>query len=426
MSKVRELAVALAATVMLASVPAETASLSASQPGEVLYVGALTSGTSRGIYAYRFDPASGSAVFLGLAAVISNPSFLIASRDGRFLYAVSEGNAAAGKQGNTVSAFRIDSETSQLVLINKVPSEGIGPCDLAVDRRGRVLLVANCGSGSVALLPILPDGSLGDAAAMVQHHGSSLNPARQKGPHAHGLAVSPDDRFVLAADLGTDQILLHPMNPSRRTLTAGDFQAPVVPGGGVRHIAFDPKGRFLYAIDELDSAITVFRYSRGTLRKIQTLSAMPPGAPPGRGGSEVETDRSGRFLYASVRGDRNIVRVFSIDAQSGRLTPVQSISSEGKMPRHFALDPSQSWLAVANQNSHSIAWLRRDRDSGRLQSGPAPSREVDSPACIAFAAPRGKRKRAAGCRRGRAGTVDMRGFAKLSYRIIVLHIERVL
>jgi 6-phosphogluconolactonase len=351
---------------------------------ELVYVGTGTSGTSRGIYAYRFDPASGHASFLGLEAATPNPTFLTVAREWQTLYAVNENGKAAGGDGNTVSAFRINRHTGRLKFLNKVPSAGDGPCDLALAHTAHFLLVSNCGSGSVALLPLLPDGSLARAASVVQHHGSSMNSRRQSGPHAHGLAISLDDRFAFVADLGIDKIFVHPIDPRKASISAATEAVLVTGGGGVRHLTLDPDGRFLYSIDELDSALAVFRYVRGRIHKIFIQHALPAGAPPQRGGSELAIDSSGRFLYASVRGDQNNIAVFSIDPHNGIPHPIDFISSEGIMPRHFALDLTGSWLAVANQKSHSIVWLRRDPATGRLRSIGDRSGQLDSPMCVAF------------------------------------------
>lgn len=351
---------------------------------ELVYVGTGTSGTSRGIYAYRFDPATGDATFLGLEAATPNPTFLVVDREGRTLYAVNEEGRDAGPEGNTVSAFRIDSQSGHLKFLNQVSSAGIGPCDLALAHHARFLLVSNCGSGSVALLPILSDGSLAPATSVVQHHGSSVNPQRQSGPHAHGLAVSLDERFAFVADLGLDKVFVYPIDPQKPGLSAASESVLVVPGGGVRHLALGPDGRFLYSIDELDSALSVFRCARGRIKKTYTEFALPSGAPPQRGGAELAFDSSGRYLYASIRGSQNEIAVFSIDPRTGFPHPFEFISTEGIMPRHFALDLSGSWLAVANQKSHSIVWLRRDRTNGRLRSTRNRSNQLDLPMCIAF------------------------------------------
>jgi len=342
----------------------------------LVFVGTLGS-SLRGIYAYRFNAATGAATFLGLAVETPNPSFIAVSPDQHTLYAVNE-----IPDGN-VSAFRIGPE-GKLALIDFVPSGGANPCDLALDRKGTVLLVANCSGGSVALLPIRKDGGLAEPTAVVQHHGSGVDPVRQKGPYAHGVAITPDGDFAAVADYGLDKIFVHPLDVQRQTLREGDSFAGVVLGGAVRHIAFTPNGKFLYAIDEFDSALTVFRYSHGALRKLETLSALLPAATVKRGGSEITVDPSGRYLYVSIRGEENKIAVFAIDRLTGHPSPIQFISSGGIMPRHFALSPDGSWLAVANQNSHSIVWMRRDAQSGKLASNAQQSEQVNSPTCVVF------------------------------------------
>lgn len=343
---------------------------------DLVYVGTM-GGSARGIYAFRFNTTTGAGTFLGMAAETQNPSFLVVSHDQRSLYAVNE------LRDGKVSAFHIGTD-GKLALIDSVPSGGANPCDLTLDRKDTVLLVANCAGGSVALLPIRRDGGLAPPTAVVQHHGSGVDPVRHKGPYAHGVAITPDDDFAAVADFGLDKIFLHPLDVRRHTLSEGDSSASVVPGGAVRHLAFTPNGRFLYAIDELDSALTVFRYNDGKLRKIETLSALPPGATVKRGGSEITVDRSGRFLYVSIRGEENKIAVFALDQHSGHPSPAQFVSSGGIMPRHFALSPDGSWLAVANQNSHSIVWMRRDALSGTLAANAQQSEQVNSPTCIVF------------------------------------------
>ena len=346
----------------------------------LVYVGTL-GGSSRGIYAYRFNATTGTATFLGLAAETPSPSFLVASHTRRVLYAANE---IRDQQGSgRVSAFRIDPE-GKLVLIDSVSSGGANPCALALDHQGTALLVANCTGGSVALLPLRPDGGVVETASIVQHHGTGTDPVRQKGPYAHGVAITPDGDFAAVADFGLDRIFLHPLDVHRRTLREGDSFVSVVPGGAVRHLAFTPNGRFLYAIDEFDTALTVFRYTHGKLSKIETLSALPPDATVKRGGSEIAVDPSGRFLYISIRDEENKIAVFMLDQRTGHPSPVEFVSSDGIMPRHFALSPDGSWVAVANQNSDSVVWMRRDVRSGKLTEPLQHTGQVPSPTCIVF------------------------------------------
>src|SRR5262245_4907957 len=243
-----------------------------------VYIGTYTRETSKGIYAYRFHPADGKLTSLGLATETTNPSFLAIHPNGRFVYSVSEVDSRDGEKAGAVSAFRIEPQTGKLTLLNTVSSKGSGPCHVLVDKTGKNVLVANYGSGSVASLPVKSDGSLGEASAFVQHQGSSVNPQRQQGPHAHSVNLSADNRFMIATDLGLDQAVVYRFDAAKGTLTPNDPPfAKVNPGAGPRHFAFDPKNRYAYTINEIQSTVTGFRYdrSRGALEEIQTISTLP-------------------------------------------------------------------------------------------------------------------------------------------------------
>jgi 6-phosphogluconolactonase len=351
-----------------------------------MFVGTYTGGEAQGIYGYRFQPATGHLISLGLVATTPNPSFLAVHPSGASLYAVNE-SQGAGEAGDTVSAFAIDRITGTLRFLNKVPSRGSGPCHLSIDRTGANLLVANYSSGSVAVFPIRKDGRLGAASASVGHHGSSVDPERQLGPHAHFISVAPDNRFALAADLGLDQVLVYRFDPVRGSLTPNDPPfARLSPGAGPRHLAFHPSGRFVFVINELVSTLSVFAFNaaRGTLRESSTVSTLPESEGGGSRAAEVAVDRTGRFLYASNRGHDSIA-VFGFDPRHGTLTPVEYISTQGRTPRHFALDPTGSYLVAANQNSSSAVLFRIDPKTGRLSATGDVLKDAGSPVCIVFA-----------------------------------------
>jgi len=216
----------------------------------LVYAGTYTRGVSRGIYAYRFDTRTGKMRALGLEAEVSNPSFLIEHPDHRFLYAVSED--AIGM----VSAYLIDPKSGKLALVNRVPSKGDGPCHLALDGEGRWLAVANYGSGSVAVLPLRKDGGMGEAAAFMQQTGTGVDPRRQAGPHAHAVLFSPDNRYLLVADLGADRIFVYRFDAETGALRPADTPSvAVTPGSGVRHLVFHPNGKVLYAVNELANSV---------------------------------------------------------------------------------------------------------------------------------------------------------------------------
>ncbi len=352
---------------------------------EFLYVGTYTGAGSQGIYAYRFDPGTGRASPVGLVAATENPSFIAVDPKGRFLYAVNELETFRGKPSGAVSVFAIDRETGRLTLRQQVSSLGAGPAHLSLDRSGRFLLVANYNGGSVAVFPIGEDGRLGPRTAFVQNAGSSVNPERQSGPHAHFVQATPDNRFAITADLGLDQLLIHRFDAGTGSLApATPAFATVAPGAGPRHIAFAPSGKILYVVNELASTVTVFAFEpdAGTLRAIQSLPTLPRGFAGTNTAAEIAVDARGRFLYVSNRGHDSIA-VFAIAPGQGTLTPLEHVPSGGRTPRHLALDPTGRWLFAANQGSDSVTLFRVDRKTGRLRPAGRPL-SVTSPVCVQF------------------------------------------
>jgi 6-phosphogluconolactonase len=350
----------------------------------IFYVGTYTDHGSKGIYAYRFDSATGESASLGLAAESTAPSFLAIAPSGRFLYAVNEISQFNGQPTGAVSAFAIQPTTAKLTLLNQVPSRGEGPAHIALDRGGKYALVSNYDRGSIAVFPLLQDGRLGEATASVQHKGSSVNKERQEGPHAHAAAFSPDNRFVIVADLGLDQLLVYGFDAARGTLDSDPQIVRAVPGAGPRHLVFDAAGRHLYVINEMQSSVVAYGYdaANGTLSELQILSALPKGFPRTSEAAEIEMHSSGRFLFASNRGDDSIA-VFAINSKDGTLTPVEIDSTGGKTPRNFVLDPTGVWLLAANQDSDEIVVFRVDPSTGHLtRSGP--ELHVPSPVCVRF------------------------------------------
>jgi len=353
----------------------------------LMYVGTYTGEKSKGIYAWRFQPASGKLTALGLAGETVSPSFLAVHPNRRFLYAVSEIGNYEGQRSGAVSAFSIDPATGRLSLLNKAPTRGGAPCHLNVDKTGKTLLLANYSGGSVAAFPLRGDGGLGEASAFIQHTGSSTDPKRQQGPHAHSINLSPDNRFAVAADLGLDQVLVYRFDPAAGSLTPHDPPfAKVNPGAGPRHFAFHPGGKFAYVINEMQSTVTAFAYdtARGALREFQTITTLPKDFQGVNHTAEVQVHPSGKFLYGSNRGHDSIA-VFSIDQAMGTLTPIEQVSTQGKVPRNFGIDPTGGYLFAANQRSDSIVVFRIDATSGRLTPA-GETLEVGSPVCVKFVA----------------------------------------
>jgi 6-phosphogluconolactonase len=352
-----------------------------------VYFGTYTGPKSKGIYRSTFDPADGKLGAPELASTLANPSFLAVHPSRALLYAACEVSDFGGKNAGAVSALAIQPGSGKLTLLNRQSSQGPGPCHVSVDRGGRFVLVANYGGGSIACLPIQSYGRLGAATSVVQHQGSGPNRRRQEGPHAHQILADPEGNFIFVPDLGLDKILVYRLDRSAGTLLINDPPSgATAPGAGPRHLAFLPDSRFAYAIDELDSTVTVFRYvaARGSLQALQSVSTLPPGFHGQNHPAEVAVHPSGKFLYASNRGHDSIA-IFSIDAASGKLRPIGHQPTLGKEPRHFGIDPSGKYLLAANQNSDNVVVFRIDAATGLLHPT-GQSLAVPSPVCIVWAA----------------------------------------
>jgi 6-phosphogluconolactonase len=351
------------------------------------YFGTYTNaGKSKGIYCYKLDLATGKLTSVGVTEGVKNPSFLAIHPSGKFLYAVSEVNDADGKPGGAVSAFSLDRKTGELKPLNHQSSEGAGPCFVSVDKTGKVALVANYGSGSIASLPIKDDGSLEKAATAVQHEGSSVVPMRQAGPHAHSINVSLDNRFAIAADLGLDKLLVYKLDPAKGTLAANDPPFVKAPeGGGPRHFAFHPSGRFAYNCNEIKSSVTAYTYdaAKGALTEIQTITTLPE--PVERNSTaEIQVHPSGKFVYCSNRGHDSLA-IFSIDEKTGKLTAAGHQKTGGRTPRNFGIDPTGDYIIACNQATDNVAVFKIDQTTGTLtQLGDMVS--VPAPVCVKFLA----------------------------------------
>lgn len=347
----------------------------------LVYFGTYTGAKSQGIYVSRFDSATGKLGAPELAAKIQNPSFLAVNPNGRELYACGEMN-----DGGTVSAFSLDPQTGKLALLDKQNSGGSGPCHISLDATGKCLLVANYGSGSIAALPIHPDGSLGEATTNIQHTGSSVNAGRQAGPHAHFIVPSPDNRFALNCDLGLDKVFVYRLDANAAKLTPNDPPfALVAPGSGPRHLVFSRDSKFVYVINEMDGTITVFSYATidAAMTEVQTVSTLPKDFSGSSTCAEIALHPNGKFLYASNRGHDSIA-VFAVDQKNGKLELIEHQSTLGRTPRHFAVDPTGRWLLAENQASDSVVVFALDPETGKLKPA-GQSITVGSPVCAVFA-----------------------------------------
>jgi 6-phosphogluconolactonase len=363
-----------------------------------VYFGADTAkGIARGIYLSRFDPASGLLTLPILVAETLRPSFLAISPNTvgrRHLYAVNAVNDPTA----SVSSFLVDSATGALRPINQVSSAGAGPCYISLDATGEAAFVANYYGSSIASYRVLPSGALSEPVERIDYKNPKFgkrgpNSARQDAPHPHSVHLSPDNRFLLVNDLGSDNISVFPIDPATARLGPPALFSNDRPGSGPRHIAFHPNGRWLYSINEMDSTIDHFLWTTTSSRTdpqgllVNTgapVKTIAPNFPVAKNtAAEVAISLDGNFLYASNRGEDSLV-VFRIAPDDGALTLVERISCGGKTPRHFTLDPSERWLLCGNEDSASITIFRRDPASGRI-AGPTQSLLLDSPMFSLFA-----------------------------------------
>jgi 6-phosphogluconolactonase len=356
---------------------------------------------SKGIYVSRFHAATGEASEPELAAEIANPSFLAIHPNHRFLYAVSEDPLSLGPpkdHASYVSAYEIDSATGKLRLLNTIPTGGTSTCYLSVDKTGKFVLLANFGSGSISVVRVNGDGSLGQQTAFVQHlgHGSPDVPV-QSGPHPHTILVSPDNRHVIVSDLGVDKVFIYRFDESTGMLSPLDPPFAVVePGGGPRRFLFDPSGGFGYQLNEMGSTLITFAWdpAQGKLTQLQEVSIAPPTLR--NAGAELQISANQKFLYASNRLSRfndkdpskidrlpGTISVFAIDPEKHTLSEVRQFPSGGIMPRNFAIDPTGQYLFALNEVSNNVVQFKIDHATGML-SRMGRELKVDTPVCLQF------------------------------------------
>jgi len=345
--------------------------------------GNILQGKGEGIYVYKMDSASGSLELSHIAPAGPNPSYLTFDSSHRFLYAVNEMKEFEGVPTGAVSAFSMDPDTGTLRLLNRQPSHGTDPCHLSVDKTGKYVLVANFMSGSVCVLHIQNDGSLGEATDVVQHQGSSIDPVRQTGPHAHAVTLDETGRFVFVPDLGLDKLMIYKFDAEHGKLTPNNEPwVELPPGAGPRQLVLHPQGEYAYLINELNSTVTTFRYDgeRGSLREIQTISTLPEEFKGVSACAELQISPSGKFLYGSNRGHNSIV-IYAIDQSNGTISLVGHESTQGETPRHFIIDADGAFALVANQDTDEVIPFLLNPTTGKLSTS-GHSFQVPTPVCI--------------------------------------------
>jgi 6-phosphogluconolactonase len=360
-----------------------------------VFVGCYTA-RGQGIYTYEMDPVTGALSLVrvvGSPQTLPNPSFLALDPNGRYLFCGNEIGNYEGRQSGSVTAFSIDSATANLTEINRQPTEGRNPAHVSVDPTGRYVLAANysgttTATNHVAVIPIGAEGRLGTPTQIVTHSGQlGPNTARQEAPHAHQILTDPSGRWVTVNDLGLDRTFIYWFDRAGGQLVAGENQIVAPEGGGPRHLAFHPNGRWVYVLNELNSTLSAHAWDaeRGAATPINNLSTLPSWYAGINTTAQVVISPDGRFVYASNRGHDSIA-IFTINQTTGAITYVGEQWTFGETPRNINIDPTGNFMYAAHQNTDNIVTFRIDRTTGRLEST---GRLITAgqPVCIVFLAP---------------------------------------
>jgi 6-phosphogluconolactonase len=355
----------------------------------MVYVGTYTrkeahvDGKAAGVYLYVLHLNTGRMTYAGEVKT-DNPSYLAVDTAAGLLYAVNELGSERGTSG-TVSSFRLNG-TGNPQWISTVSSGGNYPCYVSADASGRWIMAANYGSGTVAVIPSDTAGRLDQPTCIIQHRGKGADAARQEGPHAHMIVPSPGYRFVYACNLGTDEIYVYRLDSKTGTLTESVPSYHTLPGAGPRHLAFHPALPVAYVVNELGGTVEVMHTdtASGALTRLQSVSTLEGLTDKVAGCADIHLTPSGSFLYASNRADVNNLALFSVDAQTGLLTPAGHQALTGKTPRSFVIDPSGKFLLVAFQDTGNIATYAISEETGQLTL--VTETPVPTPVCLKITA----------------------------------------
>ncbi|WP_339487141.1 lactonase family protein [Pseudomonas sp. EL_65y_Pfl2_R95] len=364
----------LALLLSLSSLSACTTSPTMSNQYDLL-IGSYTQGASQGIYRYHYDSQTGRISEQPEQIVrAANPSFLLLSRDQTRLFGVNENGPGQADNIGQASSFSIEPSDHSIHPINRVASGGDEPTHASLSGDGRFLFVANYAvepvpGGSLSVLAVSSDGALHAPSQRFSHSPSQVNKARQASSHVHSVVMSPDQQYLLASDLGADQVVSYGYNPqpgSNKPLSpAGSTALP--PGSGPRHLLFSNDGKHAYLTLELSNQLAVFNYAQGKLAQQQMIDLNPPETPRATyAAGALHTSNDGRFLYVATRGPVSRILVFKTNPLDAQLELIQHHAVEGKELREFRIDPSGNHLLIANQGSNEVLVIARDSRSGKL------------------------------------------------------------
>ena len=348
----------------------------------IIYIGNASRNESEGLYCAKFYPDSGNFEFLHQSEGLLSPGYLTISPQHSHLYRI---HGVKGQKEGGISAFAIDPASYRLSKLNQVSTAGRGPCYVSFAPSGDLAYVANYSSGSISVIPIQEDGSLAEVSQIIQHEGASINQERQKGPHAHYIE-SGAHGFVYAADLGIDKVMVYESGQEpNRLIAAHPSSIKLVGGLGPRHIDFHPGGEYIYVMNELVGSVSGFLLNKETkeFEEIQTISSLPSSFEGYNKSADIHVHPSGRFLYASNRGDLNSIAVFSIEQESGLLELVEVYDEGIAWPRNFNISPDGGYLLVCNRDNDEVISLQIDLEKGSL-SPTGHSVYAPKPICVKF------------------------------------------
>ncbi len=349
----------------------------------LVYIGTYTrtephvQGKAEGFYIYEMNPSTGALTHVLTSPRTENPSYVAIHPNGKWLYAVNE------LGDGQVSAFTIDKGKKQAQFINAVSTHGNSPCYVSIDKSGKFVMTANYGTGNIALYPINSDGSLKEATSVIQHQGSGPDP-RQQGPHAHMIRTGNSNDLIYAVDLGTDRVTTYKLDPTKASLNkVSEYKA--IPGAGPRHVEFHKNQKWAYIVSELNGTVEACSVDAktGALTRFQEISTLPAGETRKAGCADIHVSPNGKYLYASNRGEINTIAMFTIDANSGKLSVLGYQPVKGRTPRSFAIDPTGTFLLVANQDTGNIITFKIDPSTGKLVDTGIEAK-VPTPVCVRF------------------------------------------
>lgn len=341
------------------------------------YIGTYTKGESKGIYRFTLDTKAGTIKDIKVVANIGSPTYLAISHDNQYLYSVVRKEQLGG-----VASFSINCETKNLDVINMQFLDGPSPCHLSMNQVDSIVVMANYHKGTIESYVInQEEGKINPATSIVQHSGSGPNKERQEKPHAHYVGFTPNQKYVAAIDLGIDKLITYKESDGKLTEV---HSLSVNPGSGPRHLVFHPSGKYAYVITELSSEVIVLTYDEqnGRFEEIQYIPTLPQTYSGNNYGSAIHISSDGCFVYAANRG-HNSIAIFHVNHNSGKLTFLETVSTEGDWPRDFVLDPAEKFIVVSNEKSSNLVLFSRNENTGQLtllQSDVI----VPNPVCVKF------------------------------------------